>query len=156
MYKSDIKEIRTIQDYYDDSNVNRSADRKDNSTLKKSAKATDPKKNLKFATAKTYKKGPIKVTLNPQKKRLLQKQLYKCEESLEKLKARGPRNYTTGEDIRRGPSVAVSKKYYKRDITYHEAVWEKKVRQLEGKCSRIKKRLQGYIVAEPRIDSPGR
>lgn len=95
------------------------------------------------SNAKLEKPKPIKFTLTPERERKLRAELKSCQQYLKKVKSNGPPESLPGY---------IRVRLLKNDIfdMTPEEFWKRKIKDIEAKCKRIKRRLEGYIVQEPR------
>ncbi len=89
------------------------------------------------------KSGPIKVTLTPERRQKYEDELKRCLEYLDRVKSAGPPETLPGH---------VRVKLMKNGILdmKPEEYWKRQVKDIEDKCNRCRRRLEGYIVQEPR------
>gem|GEM_PF-7017173 len=89
------------------------------------------------------KTGPIKVKHTPEKRQQLEAELKRCLDYLKRTKSAGPPDTLPGHvqmELMRNGIHDMSPEEY----------WKRQVKEIEEKCNRCKKRVEGYIIQEPR------
>lgn len=102
---------------------------------------SSPGKEKRHPSPKTS--GPVKVKLTPEKRQTYEAELKRCQEHLNRVKSAGPPETLPGH---------VRIKLMKNGIfdMKPEEYWERQVKEIEDRCDRCRRRLEGYMVQEPR------
>jgi len=88
------------------------------------------------------KKREYRVKLTPERERELRAELKRCQEHLKRVQSMDHDSIPYADQIKLMKNGAV-------DMTPEE-FWKRRMDGIEGRCNRIKLRLQGKIVQEPR------
>jgi len=92
--------------------------------------------------SQSEKKREYRVKLTPERERELRAELKRCEEHLKRVQSRDHDTIPYADQIKLMKNGAV-------EMTPEE-FWKRTMDGIEGRCNRIKLRLQGKIVQEPR------
>jgi len=129
--KGDIKEIKVRDEYCDAEVIEYSGKKEDTGT---------------DVSSQYGRQKPSKATLTNLERRKLYGELTQCEQKLRVLRAEGPRVISGHEKM-----VAARKAVqFGGPLLNDQELYQQRLRMQESKCQRIRSRIDGRIVQEPR------